>query len=170
MPILVVHNATGAGPNAPVTYSVQMSSVDDAKTIRTKFGSYFAQGKDSRPSGLGSISVQNAVTKGTRIRISIMKLIAKRYRDSNQGAKANVIGYTSRPLLKIVPPVSSSGRTQRVRFYTYIEAIQKFPVNFTHEEIGPITKRAYLSFPGSFVPPSACCPTTSPASGPGPDP
>ena len=147
MPILVVRNATGVGTNAPVTYNVQMVRRDDACSIRKKFGSFFARGSDTRPQELSQVSVQNAITKGTRVRISILKLIAKRYVESNPEGKANVVGYTSRPMLKVTPPPSGSDRVQRVRSYTYIEAIQKFPTNFAEADIGPITKRAFSSFP-----------------------
>ena len=145
--IHVVRNATGYGPTAPIAYNVQMSSRDDACSIRKKFGSFFTRGQDSRPADLSKISVQNSVTKGTRIRISILKLIARRYSESNPGGKAHVIGYTSQPQLKVTPPPDANERVARVRSYTYIEAIQKFPVNFPDADIGPITKRAFSSFP-----------------------
>ena len=148
--ILVVRNATGYGPNAPVAYNVQMVRKEDACAIRLKFGSFFARGKDSRPSDLSRVSVQNSVTKGTRIRISILKLIAKRYSDSNPEGKAHVVGYTAQPLLKVIPPPGDNDRVPQPRSYTYIEAVQKFPTCFPDADIGPITKRAYSSFPGQL--------------------
>ena len=144
----VVRNATGMAPNAPVTYTVEFFNTQEPAEIRAKFGTYFSGGKDSRPPGLSSISVQNSVTKGTRIRISIMKLIAKRYLAANPDAKAQVIGYNPRPVLKLTPSPSSKDR--RIRSFNFIEAIQKFPTTFTDEEIGPLTKRAYSSFPNQL--------------------
>ena len=146
--IKVVRNATGLAPNAIITYNVEMQDVQDACLIRSKFGRFFSGGKDNRPPALGNISVQNSVTRGTRIRISILKLLAKRYESSNPEGKAQVIGYTSRPTLRITPPPSA--KDKRVRSFNYIEAIKKFPTNFTEEEIASITRRAYAAFPNSL--------------------
>ena len=148
MKINVVHNSTGPSPNATVTYSVEMEKKDDARAIRSKFGSFFRNGKDSRPAGLSNVSVQNLVTRETRIRISIMKLLASRYLKSNPSGRAQVIGYLPRPLLKLTPPPDS--KNKRVLTYNFIEAIQKLPTNFTREETQEITNRAAKSFPGKL--------------------
>ena len=148
LPIVVVHNSSGPSPSSTVTYSVEMSSVDDAKRIRAKFGTYFRGGKDMRPAELSKVSVQNLVTRETRIRISIMKLIAKRYLARNPGAQAQVIGYLPRPLLKITPPPEA--KNKRIMSYNYIEAIKKFPTNFELSEIQEITNRAAQRFSGQL--------------------
>ena len=148
LPIEVVHNSTGPSPTADVTYSVQMSHVADAKGIRTKFGSFFRGGTDSRPPDLSRITIQNLVTRETRIRISIMKLIGKRYVAKNPDGKAHVIGYLPRPILKITPPPTA--KSKRIMSYNFIEAVQKFPVNFSKEEIGDLTNRAAQKFPGKL--------------------
>ena len=147
-PINVVRNATGMAPNAPITYNVEMKNISDAVAIRSKFGRFFSGGKDGRPSNLSQISVQNSVTKGTRIRISILKLLAKRYESSNPEGKAQVIGYTSRPTLRLTPPPTA--KDKRIRIFNYIEAIKKLPTVFTEEEIGAITRRAYAVSPGQL--------------------
>ena len=144
----VVRNSTGMAPSAPTTYTVEFYNVEDPAEIRSKFGTFFAGGADRRPPALSRISIQNSVTKATRIRISILKLLAKRYQSSNPDGKAQVIGYNPRPLLRITPPDSAKDR--RIRSFNFIEAIQKFPTNFTEEEIGSITKRAYASFPNKL--------------------
>ena len=61
-PIQVVHNQTGS--RRQTTYLVQMEDSRDASAIRTKFGSYFAGGKDSRPPALKDVSVGNWITPG----------------------------------------------------------------------------------------------------------
>ena len=68
LPILVVHNSTGPSPTAEVSYSVQMVRVEDAKALRFKFGSYFRGGIDARPEALSRVSIQNLVTRATRVR------------------------------------------------------------------------------------------------------
>ena len=146
--VLSVRNSTGMAPGAPVTYTVQVSSTASALAIRSKFGTFFAGGKDNRPPSLSGISVQNSVTKATRIRISILKLLAKRYEASNPGGKARVIGYQPRPLLKLFPPAAS--KDKRVRSLNYVEAVQKLPTHFTEAEVESITRRAYASFPNQL--------------------
>lgn len=144
--LVVAHNATA--PNSEVTYNVQLRSLEDARAVRAKFGSFFSRGRDARPPELANISIQNSVTKETRVRISILKLIAKRYVTSNPEGNAQVIGYRPRPILKITPPPTAKDR--RVRSYNFIEAIQKFPVNFSDDEVGPMNRRLAPRFPGKL--------------------
>ena len=87
--IIVVHNSTRRVPDAEVTYTVRLSSVEDSRAIRTKFGSYFIGG-DRRPDSIKHLSIKNRVTSETKIRIDILKLIAKRYRDANPGSRVKV--------------------------------------------------------------------------------
>ena len=85
LPAVFVSNATRRVPDAIVTYNVKMRNVADSKAIRDKFGSFFLGGKDKRPEAMKPYSVKNRVTPETNIRISILKLLAQRYRDSNPG-------------------------------------------------------------------------------------
>lgn len=135
--IVVVQNVTSRKKDAEVTYNVKLASVDDSRLIRRKFGAFFHRGVDSRPANLKHISIQNRVTAETKIRISILKLMAKRYRDSNAGSKVQVIGFEPRPLIKITPP-AGSGRT---RVYNYVEACKFLPSSFAKADIDPIIRR-----------------------------
>lgn len=144
--IVVVHNVTGRSPSAEVSFSVRLSSVEDARLIRSKFSSFFSGGRDTRPRDLKSISIRNVLTKETRIRISIMKILGARYKDSNQGSSYQLIGFEARPLLKIIPPEGASDR--RVKTFTYIEAIKKLKVSFTDEELSGLAKQIGSQFSG----------------------
>ena len=146
--IVVVHNATARSPGAEVRYSVQMELASSSQEIRSKFGSFFIGGQDRRPEALRSISISNRVTPGTQVRIMILKLLAKRYQSSNEGAKARVIGYEARPMIKLTPP--ETARDKRVKNFTYIEAIQKLPTNFTSSELRPIITKARVHFKGKL--------------------
>ena len=71
--IRVVHNQTGT--RRVTTYLVQMVEPADACSVRSKFGSFFAGGRDSRPSALKEISIGNFVTPATKViscRVSVM--------------------------------------------------------------------------------------------------
>ena len=62
--IVVVNNSTHCVPDAEVTYTVRLASVDDSKSIRLKFGSFFvgAPGKGRVPADLKGISIRNRMT------------------------------------------------------------------------------------------------------------
>ena len=139
LPIVLVKNSTARHQDAEVTYSVQMTSIENSRQIRKKFGSYFLTGVDKRPTQLKPFSVKNFVTPETRIRISILKLIGKRYRESNPGLKVKVIGYQPRPMIKIIS--SSSASDRQVMFFNYIEAVRKLPCSFASADIDPIVRR-----------------------------
>jgi len=148
MCIVVVHNITSRQKDAETTYNVKMASIDDSRIIRRKFGSFFHGGADSRPAEFKEISIKNRVTPDTRIRISILKLMAKRYKDSNAGSRVQVIGYDPRPLIKITPPVGASDR--RTKVYNYIEACRALPSTFSATDLDPILRRVHPSLRGQI--------------------
>jgi len=104
LPIVVVQNISGRGAEAEVRYHVKMECTAHSQEIRSKFGYFFAKGVDKRPASLSSISISNRLTPASQIRIAIMKLMAKRYTESNPTGKAKVISYEARPMLRITPP------------------------------------------------------------------
>ena len=139
MSIIFVKNSTSRGKDAEVTYTVKMSSVEESRLIRKKFGSFFLGGVDKRPDALKPFNINNMTTPETKTRISILKLLASRYRASNPGGRAQVIRYDPRPLIKITPPASSSDR--RVQVMNYVEAVKTLPCNFSSDEVAPIIRR-----------------------------
>lgn len=147
MEIVVVQNATPRQKDSETVYNVRMASVDDSRAIRRKFGAFFRGSKDGRPDHFKNISVKNKVTPDTKIRISLLKLMAKRYKDSNPGSKVQVIGYEPRPVLKIIPPTGSSDR--RTRVYNYIEACRSFPTTFNSADLDPVLRRIHPSLKGA---------------------
>jgi len=64
------------------------------------------------------------------------------------GAKAKVIGFESRPLLRLTPPPESSDK--RVKTFTYIEAVRRLPTNFTSLEVRPILAKIDPQFRGKL--------------------
>ena len=130
-----ISNATGPRPDAPVRYCVKLASVEVSKEIRVKFGSFYTNGRDERPQFFKPYSIRNLVTQSTRVRMAVLQVIGRRYRDSNQGSHVKVVTYDSRPTMKITPPSSASGESRRTRTYFYIEAISKFPTNFNKSDL-----------------------------------
>ena len=139
LPIMFVKNSTKRHQGAEITYTVRMQQVSDSKALRLKFGSFYLGGTDKRPPGLKKINIKNLVTPETNTRISVLKLLAQRYRVSNPGSKVQVVGYEPRPVIKITPSSSASDRRKLV--YHYVEAVTKLPTNFSASEVEPILKR-----------------------------
>lgn len=149
LPIVVVQNVTGRGKDAETRYHVKMEFAAHSQEIRSRFGSFFAGKVDRRPPEFASISISNRLTPATQVRLAIMRLLAQRYVKSNPEGSARVIGYEARPMLRIVPP-SGSSSDSRVKNFTFIEAVQKLPVNFTAEELQPVLKKAGNRFSGQM--------------------
>ena len=139
VPIVVVKNGTGKGKDAITTYNVELKKLEDSKEVRDKFGSFFIGGGNLCPPDLKGISIRNRVTPATHTRYNILKVLAERYRKSNPGSKVKVIGFESRPLIKLIPPEGASD--SRVMTYDFIQAIKNLPTNFTPEERDFIVNR-----------------------------
>ena len=75
---------------AEIKYNVKMANVNDSKMIRKKFGSFFLGSKDGRPPSLTGINIKNRTTPETKTRVELLKLMAKRYRESNSDGRAQV--------------------------------------------------------------------------------
>ena len=139
IPIVFIKNATTRQKDAEVAYCVQVAQVSVCSSIRKKFGSFFLGSVDRRPEGLLHVNIKNRVTPETRIRVSLLKLMAKRYRDTNPGSKVQVVSYDPRPTIKITPAQNASDR--RIQVYTYVEAVKKLACQFTSSDLEPILKR-----------------------------
>ena len=90
MSIVFVRNSTARHKDAEVKYTVKMKEIADSKAIRDKFGSFFLGSTDRRPENMKPYSVRNRVTPETQVRIAILQVLARRYRASNPGSKAQV--------------------------------------------------------------------------------
>ena len=143
-----VQNTTGRNKDARVLYKVHVKTPELSKSIRNKFSSFFSGGQDTRPDFLKNISIRNCVTQATLGRIAILQLLGRRYRDSNVGARFQVISYEPRPLLKLIPAPGSSDK--RVLTFNFMEAITKLPTNFTQDETKELLKRISPRLHGSL--------------------
>ena len=136
--IVFVKNATPRFKDAEVTYNVQLREVSESQAIRDKFGAYFVGG-DKRPANLKKFSIRNRITPGTKVRIAVLQVLAKRYKTANPGAKVQSIGFAPRPLLKITPASDASDR--RVLVYNFVEAVKALPTNFNSTELDFIMRK-----------------------------
>ena len=136
--IVYVKNATPRHKEAVVTYNVQMRQVSDSKAIRDKFGGYFVGG-NKLPTNLKKFSIRNRVTPETKVRIAVLQVLGKRHKTANPVAKVQVIGYDTRPVMKVTPAVGAADR--RVQSYDYIQAVKSFPAVFNSTELDFILKK-----------------------------
>jgi hypothetical protein len=147
-PVVFVQNNTSRAKDAETLYQVKLERREDSMEIRSKFGYFFSAGVDSRPPDLKNVSIRNWVTHETRVRIAVLKVLGRRYKDSNPGSKVKVVTFESRPSLHLTPPPGASGR--RIQHYFYPEAVSKLPTNFTSEERASIMKVVGNKFLGKL--------------------
>ena len=154
-PIHFIQNKTNQGKDQIVRYMVEMRRLEDSKEIRNTFGVFFVGG-DKRPPALKHISISMNVTPATSVRIAVLKVLGKRYLDSNPGSKVQVISYEARPILKLHPPQPStdaadhSEQPRRVQTFNYIQAVSSLPTNFTDDEVSLIAKKVSAKLFGTL--------------------
>ena len=151
-PILFVMNNTSKRKDAPAKYHVQMAHLSDSQEIRDTFGAFFVGG-DKRPPALKHLAIRNKVTLATSVRITILKVLGRRYEEENEGSRFQVINYEPRPVLKLHP--SSTAESRRVQSYTFIQAIRSLSTDFTTEEtdriIQSVSPKLYGQLRSLFV-------------------
>ena len=91
MGIIFVKNSTARHKDAEVKYTVKMKSIPESQAIRDKFGTFFYGSVDQRPPNMKPYSVRNRITPGTQVRIAVLQVLARRYKASNPGSKAQVL-------------------------------------------------------------------------------
>ena len=133
VPIAFISNATGPGRDAQVRYNVRLLSTEVSKEVWTKFSSFYLNGRDERPAFFKPYSIRNLLTQESRIRLAILQVIGRRYKDANPGSQVKAIGYDPRPVLRILPAQDADSR--RVKTFTFIEAVAKFPTNFSKSDL-----------------------------------
>ena len=94
---------------------VRMSSREIALRLRKTF----AQKKKSGQN-FGKVYLSNCVTLATRVRIEIMKAMAKKF--SSDREDIFVMGYTSRPVLHVKPKIEG----QRSMWLSFSDALLKY--------------------------------------------
>ena len=118
---------------------VKMDSRDLAMKIRREFSA-----KKKADQDLGRIFIANSVTLATRVRIDILKAIAKKF--SNDKEDLSVSAFVSRPVIHIR---SKDGRT-RYGTFNFSDALSKYGANLTINELGDAYKRAGAAFRGQL--------------------
>ena len=130
-------------PNRSFTAAVPVCEVkfkerEEALKIRKEFGK---QRKEKRNEGGAYIA--NCVTLGTRVRIEILKAIARKC--SSPGEDMFVHGFTSRPVLQVKP--KNGGRQMGL---TFVDAVVRYGGRVKEADLGLAYERAGTSFVGQM--------------------
>ena len=138
--IVFLNQMKNKGQHIPMV-EVKLDSVLHAATIRKTFAEKKKEGKD-----LGRIFVANCVNPATRVRVDILKAIARKI--SNKDTAAHAVPFVSKPIIHVRPTDPKSG--QNPRSYSFAEAVTKFGHLVKQVELGEAYRRAGNSFKGQL--------------------
>jgi hypothetical protein len=125
---------------------VKMDSAENAIAIRKAFAE--RRKKKDLDAELDSLFMTNCVNLATRIRIDILKAIARKLTNSKD--LAYVAGFNSRPMMHIRLAGPPSANTRPLKSYTFIDAVSRFGRQMTKEELETAYGRAGRSFNGQL--------------------
>ena len=110
----------------------------------------FAERRKKKDLGseLDSLFLTNCVNVATRVRVDIMKALARRLTNSTD--LAYVAGFTSRPMMHIRAAGAPMANTRPLRSYTFIDSVSRFGRQLTKEDLETAYGRAGRSFNGQL--------------------
>jgi hypothetical protein len=115
----------------------------DSKELATKIRKEFsAKGKGGQ--NFGRVFVANSVTLATRVRVDILKAMAKHYTSDREIFSVSAL--VSKPVLH----VRSKSEGLRLGTYNFSDALTRYGENLTAEELGEAYKRAGSAFKGQL--------------------
>jgi hypothetical protein len=117
---------------------VKMESKDVAHGIRQKFAEKRA-GED-----YGKVFIVNSVSLGTRVRIDILKAIAKKY--SDEKLDFHIAAFSSRPVLQI----REKGLEKKPMVLTFIDTVSRYGRDMVEGDLVEPYRRAGRSFQGQL--------------------
>ena len=93
---------------------------------------------------MGRLFVANSVTLSTRVRIDILRAIAKKHANDKQDF--HVVAYSSRPVLQI----KQKGSDQKPRGMTFTDAVMNYGREMVEGDLGEAYRRAGRTFHGQL--------------------
>jgi hypothetical protein len=116
-----------------------LDTKENAAALRKAFAEKKKSGLD-----LGRIFVSNSVNLATRVRVDILKALAKKVSDTSVSAHA--VPFVSKPVMHVRHVDGGQG----TRTYTYTDAVAKFGHLLKQVELGEAFRRAGNSFKGQL--------------------
>ena len=136
--ILSVTQGWKGGNNIPLA-EVRMDSVDLALRIRKQFAVKKRGGAD-----FGKVYLANSVTLGTRVRVDILKAMAKCF--TTEREIMYVSAFTSRPLLHVKQKEAGA----RSMSFTFSDALIRYGQQLRQSDLGEAYRRTGNSFKGQL--------------------
>jgi hypothetical protein len=125
---------------------VKLDKAENAIAVRKAFAD--RRKKKELAADLDSIFLSNCVNLATRIRVDILKAIARRL--TNDKDLAYVAGFTSRPMMHIRMAGAPSANTRPLRSFTFIDSVSRFGRQLSKEDLETAYGRAGRSFNGQL--------------------
>ena len=136
-----INQGKNNGKDIPMV-EVKMESVEVATSVRKAFAE---KRKEDDGKAMGRLYVANSVSLSTRVRIEILKSIAKKVSNTNESA--HVASYSSRPILHVK---SGSGPGASSRAYTFIDGVIRFGEALRRADLEDAYKKAGSAFRGQL--------------------
>ena len=136
--IAFINQGKNRGREIPMV-EVRFSGKEWSKRARKTFVSKLKNGED-----FGRIHLANSVCLATRVRVDILKAIAKQF-SKPEGETMFVSAYTSRPVLHI-----KRGGEERQQVLTFADALERFGKKINQEGLGEAYRRAERAFAGQL--------------------
>jgi len=142
--ISFVSQGKGQGRLLPML-EVRMERVDSAVAIRKSFAE---KNKNKQLTGdYEKLFISNSVSLATRVRIDILKAIAKKVTTAED--QAYVVGFISRPIMHLRKK-SDRRDTKPYKSYTFVDAVENFGRQIYAEDLESAYNRAGKAFTGQL--------------------
>jgi hypothetical protein len=135
-----INQGKSNGRDIPMA-EVKCESVEVATKIRKSF----AEKRKVDPKVFGRLYIANSVSLSTRVRVDIMKAVAKKL--TNKVVGAHVAAYSSRPILH-VKDVGKPESTSRA--YTFVDTMTQFGGAVVQDDLQEAYRRAGSAFKGQL--------------------
>lgn len=140
--IVFINQGKNNGKDIPMV-EAKLNSVEVAVGLRKAFAEKRKEG-DGR--ALGRLYVANSVSLSTRVRIDVMKALAKKLTVKDDSA--HVASYSSRPILHV--KTTKPGGDSISRAYTFVDSIVKFGSILVQQDLDEAYKKAGSAFRGQM--------------------
>jgi hypothetical protein len=134
-----------AGQPIPMV-ETRMENLEQALSLRKAY----AEKKKNKSLGkdLDSLFISNCVSLATRVRVDVLKAIARRL--TNREDLAYVTGFTSRPMMHIRKAGPPTSTTKPLKSFSYIDTVTRFGHLVNAEDLETAYGRAGRSFNGQL--------------------
>jgi hypothetical protein len=137
--IIYINQGKNNGRIIPLV-EVKLNSTENATLIRKTFAEKKKQGSD-----FGRIFIANCVNLATRVRVDVLKSLARKI--SDQQVIAYALPFVSRPTLQIK---SAEAGSSEIKSFTYTDAIAKYGHLLKQFDLGEAYRRAGSFFKGQL--------------------